>query len=280
MPKVDVNKKREYLADIPVKGLWRKFETGEIEKNLQIPLGQNKNNQDHTLNLGDCSHLIVAGETLSGVGMFRRVALATLLKFNEPEDLKFILIDTLNISFFDFKNIDKHLLFPIIKEAKEAKKSLEWARKESEKRLLNLYKPNEVRNFRNFGDYNENNPDNKIPAILIIITELADIINFDKNIDSQITSISMMAKATGIYFMLMTQRPTTVTVPGLIKANIYGRIAFKLPDKKMSKVILDEYGAEKLLGQGDMLFNSGFLRKSKRLQGYSLDETEIAKMVF
>jgi len=268
MPTVDVDTKRGYKASVSVQEIWNKFENGTIDKKLCIPLGQDTNKQDHFLDLKHYPHFIIGGVALSGVGMFRRVALATLLKFNKPEDLKFILIDHLKITFFDFKNIDKHLIFPIITDSKEAIKALEWANKESERRF-NLILKNKVRNIEM---YNQKNPKKKIPTILIMITELGELMKFNKEkVENLIIGLAMMAKWINISFMLTTQRLSVDTISGLIKANIGNRIAFQSGSKEASHLILDEEGAENLLGQGDMMVLTHYSASIKRMQGYCLE---------
>jgi DNA segregation ATPase FtsK/SpoIIIE, S-DNA-T family len=276
MPKVDVNKKRGYEASIPVEKIWSKLESGEISEDLLIPLGEDKNKKDNFLSLSRYFHVLAIGQALSGIGMFRRVALATLLKFNKPEDLKVILIDPLKISFFHFKNIEKYLLFPIITENEKAMEALEWARQENERRFQLLMKDK----FRNVDSYNKKNPEKKLPKIVIIISEFGELMDYDsKKFEGQYLRVSTMAKALGIYSILTTQRPNNDVVSPLIKSNVWVKIAFQLPGIEESRIAIDQSGAEKLLGQGDMLVKKCD-EEPERFQGYCLEEEDVEKIDF
>jgi len=274
MPKVDVNKKRGYEASVPVEKIWSKLENGMIDKNFCIPLGERKSKNDEYTNLDKAFHILAAGNVLSGFGMFRRVALATLLKYNKPEDLKFILIDPLKISFFHFKNIDKYLVFPIITENKKAINALEWAKEEMERRYEILTK-NKIKNIQR---YNEKNPDKKIPKIVIMITELGELMDFNaKTTEDSIVRTAQMAKAVGIHFIITTQRVTENTVTEPIKNNMPIKLAFQM-SKEASELFIDVSWADGLLGQGDMFMNNFGLMF--RMQGYCLEEEEIEKIIF
>lgn len=274
MPKVDVNKKRGYEASVPVEKIWSKIESGEIEGMFTVPLGENENKEDKFLDLSSYFHILAVGQTLSGVGMFRRVALATLLKLNKPDDLKLILIDPLKISFYHFKNIEKYLLFPVISDNKKAMESLEWAWQENERRYQLLLK-NKVRNI---DEYNKKKPENKLPKIVIFISEFGELMDFaGRKFEAQYLRIALMAKGFGIYTILTTQRPTEEVVTPLLKSNISCKIAFHLPSSNESRVVIDHGGAEKLLGQGDMLVCRNN-QEMERLQGYCIEEEEIEKI--
>lgn len=275
MPKIDVNAKRGYEASVPVQKIWSKFESGEIDENFCVPLGENEKKEDRFIHLDQPNHILVAGAVLSGVGMFRRVALATLLKFNKTEDLKFILIDLLKMSFYHFKNIENHLVFPIITDNDGAIKALEWAKQEVERRFEILSR-NRTQNIQN---YNEKNPDNKIPRIVIFITELGELMNNDSDeIIHSVVSTAMMAKAVGIHFILTTQRPSKDVLPDLLTYNMSVRIAFRSGSEEGSYAILGRKGAEELLGQGDMIVDT--FDSSEKMQGYCLEEEEVEKMIF
>jgi len=276
MPNVNINEKRGYEASVPVEKIWSKFQDSNIVSNLCIPLGENEKKADVCTDLISAHHILAAGVALSGFGMFRRVALATLLKFNKPEDLKFILIDPLEISFFDFRNIDKHLVFPIITGNKKAIEALEWANQEM-KRRYDVLAENRTHYLK---DYNENNPDKKIPVLVIMLTELGELLDYDKEAEKLILRLVMRSKCVGIHLIITTQRPTKDVITGLLKANIPTKIAFQTNDKEESLVIIDKVGAEELLGQGDMLVDSYLQSKPQRLQGYYLPEDNIRELVF
>lgn len=277
MPKVDVNAKRGYKASVPIEKYWDKF-GNDLEKHLHVPLGENKDKEAKSIDLKRSFHILAAGGALSGVGMFRRVALATLLKFNKPEDLQFILLDPLKISFFYFKNIKKHIMnYEIIKENDKALSALRWVNGEMEMRY-NIFNEN---NARNIDHYNGKKISKKMPRIIVFITELGELMDFNKKeTERLIISVAQMTKAVGIHFIITTQRPSLKVLTSLIKRNMPSRIAFQLPDKELSKIILDTDGAENLLGQGDMLVSDCDYEKPERMQGYCLEEEDIEKLVF
>lgn len=268
MPKIDVNKKRGYEASIPIEKYWDKFEK-DLNKSFHIPIGETKEKKCRSINLKRNLHILVGGGALSGVGMFRRVTLATLLKFNKPKDLQFILIDSLKISFFYFKNIDKYLALPIVRENKDVATALSWAREEMVRRYEALMK----NHTRNIDGYNKKNPSKKIPRIVIIITELGEIMEFNKKETKRLlVDLLQMARPVGIHLIITTQRPNFLRTIPLVIANMPTRIAFKTGDKSGSLAILDRRGAEKLLGQGDMLVWYRNVKEPERMQGYCLEE--------
>lgn len=267
MPKIDVNKKRGYEASVPVEKIWNKIENGEIDCDFCVPLGENEKKEDRFFDLEKSMHILAAGETLSGVGMFRRVALATLLKFHKPEDLKLILVDPLKISFSDFKNIDDYLLFPIITEVREAIEAFEWVVCENNRRFQLLIE----KKTKNIRRYSENNP--KIPRIIIMISEFGELMmHYDrKKVEALFIHMTQSAKASGIHLIITTQRPSEEVLTPLIKSNTPSKIAFKVPSANESRIIFGKDGAEKLLGQGDMLVYSEGTDSKERMQGYCIE---------
>jgi S-DNA-T family DNA segregation ATPase FtsK/SpoIIIE len=277
MPQVDINEKRGYEASVPVEKIWSKFRDGTMDSKFCIPLGENKKKEDVRIDLTSAHHILAAGAALSGFGMFRRVALATLLKFNKPEDLKFILIDPLEVSFFDFKNIDKHLVFPIITDNKKSIETLEWVYQELNRRY-DVLKESKTHYIET---YNENNPDKKIPIIVVMVTELGELLDFDKEkAEKIILLIATRSKCAGIHLIITTQRPTKDVITGLIFANMPTKIAFQTGSKEGSLAVLFREGAEELLGQGDMLVDNIHNANTQRLQGYYLSEEDIGELVF
>lgn len=276
MPKIDVNKKRGYKASAPVEKIWGNIESGAMDGSLCVPLGEDVKKRDIYLNLKTGLHILAAGEALSGVGMFRRVTLATLLKFNNADDLKFILIDSLHISFFDFKNIDERLVLPIVTQNDKAIEAFEWLNKEMSQRYETL----KISKYRTIDDYNKNNSSKKMPHIVLILTELGELIDYDKKAYELILRILQMSKCVGIHLILTTQWLSRNTIRATILANTPTKIVFKSGSKEGSAAILSRPGAEELLGQGDMIVESNCWLGSKRLQGYYIAEEVISKTVF
>lgn len=275
MPKIDINKKRGYDAIVQVKDLWDKIDNGIIDGKYCVPIGKNTKGEDRIIDLRKQLNVLVAGGAYSGVGMFKRIALATLLKYNNPEDMKFILIDPIKISFFYFNNIENRLLFPIVKENNEAVEMLKWINDEVSRRVDFLV----ANNYRNIYEYNKKNTESKIPNIVVFISELGELMDHDKKVEYLLISILPMTKAVGIHFIITTQRPTEDVVTPLISTNIFTKIAFQSGSEECSTAILGRAGAEKLLGQGDLIMDS-FAEKGERLQGYCMEEDEIDKIIF
>lgn len=270
MPKIDINKKRGYDAIVPLTGLWSKFDSGILDGRYCVPVGRNKKGEDLVIDLRKHLHILVAGGAYSGVGMFKRLVLVTLLKYNSPEDMKFILIDPIRISFFYFNNIEDRLLFPIVKENSEAIKTLEWVKKEMLRRY-DILSENRVRDIYR---YNELNKTKKIPDIIVVISEIGELIDCNDYVISIIGSIVLTSKYSGIHFIITTQRPTRDVLTSFLISNISTKLAFQNGD-----IIFGRRKIDKLLGQGDLIIES-FEHDLERAQGYCMEEDEIAKIIF
>ncbi len=242
--------------------------------NLTIALGKDVAGHIWLADLGKMPHLLISGATGSGKTVMINSIIVSLLYQNSPENLRFILIDPKRVELVLYNDIP-HLLCPVITKVEEAVSALKWAISEMEKRF-DLFSQNRARDI---GSYNSQAKE-KIPYILIIIDELADLmVASPKEIESSIIRLAQMARATGIHLILATQRPSVDIITGLIKANITSRIAFAVASMIDSRTILDFSGAEKLLGRGDMLFISPQLSKPKRLQGAYVSDEEIKRIV-
>jgi S-DNA-T family DNA segregation ATPase FtsK/SpoIIIE len=271
MLEVDESTKKGYDAYVPVEKLWSKLEDGTIDGNFCIPLGVNEKHVDVCIDINSAPHILVAGAPNAGVEMFRNVALATMLKFNKPEDLQFVLIDPLEISFSNFKNIDEHLGFTIITERDKAIKALEWANEEVEKRYTAFFNSKVM----NVDEYNQKNPKNTLQKVVIIITELSELVGYPSANHTEDLIIHLLQKSrnAGFHLILNTTNPDRKALPDLLIANIFTKIAFRTRNKKESRAILDfQTGAEKLLGQGDMLVSMPPRYDFQRMQGYYLAE--------
>lgn len=276
MPKIDINEKRGYDAIVPAKDLWDKIDSGALDCKYCIPIGRNEKGEDRVIDLRKHLCVLAAGGAYSGVGMFKRIALATLLKYNDSEDMKFILIDPIKISFFYFNSIDDRLFFPIVKDNSESIKMLEWVKKEILRRH-DIFIENHVRDIYK---YNRLKKIKKLPHIVVMISELGELIDYDsQKTQYLIGSIATLLKYSGIYLIITTQRPTKDVIAPPIECFIYTKIAFNSGSKECSKAILGRFGAEKLLGQGDLIIES-FEHKRERMQGYCMEEDEIDKIIF
>jgi len=215
--------------------------------------------------------LAVVGATGSGKSAMINSFLTSLLYRNSPNDLKLILVDPKRVELGLYNNIP-HLLTPVIVEPEKCISALKWAVAEMERRYKLLA---EVGN-RNIIEYNKAHPEEAMPYIVIVIDEMADLMVLAAaDVESLIVRLAQMARAIGIHLVLATQRPSVDVITGIIKANIPARLAFSVASQVDSRTILDQMGAEKLLGKGDMLFASPDFMKPRRIQGAFLDEKEV-----
>ena len=260
---------------------------------LTIALGRGISGKSVFGNLAKMPHALVAGTTGSGKSVTIHSMITSLLYRNGPDDLKFILIDPKRVELTLYNNIP-HLLTPVITDAKKTILALKWAAKEMDRRYDIL----EAESVRDIKSYHENvlgkiknkNKTNvegaeveisadRLPYILIIIDELADIMSsYPRELESAIVRLAQMSRAVGIHLILSTQRPEVNIITGLIKANIPARVALKVSSQVDSRTILDTGGAEKLLGAGDMLYSSGE-SQPERLQSAFISEAEVKKVV-
>jgi len=219
-------------------------------------------------------HMLIAGSTGSGKSVCINSIIISLLYANSPKQLRLILVDPKRVELTCYNGIP-HLLCPVIVNPNKTVSALKWAIKEMEERLGKLQEAG----ARDISSYNSTTKET-MPYIVIIIDELADLMTNNANdIETGIVRIAQMARAVGIHLIVSTQRPSVEVITGLIKANIPTRIAFRVASQVDSRTILDSSGAEKLLGNGDMLFLPGNLNKPKRVQNAFLTEEEVRKIV-
>ena len=216
---------------------------------MAIALGRDVAGSAVAIDLEKMPHLMVAGATGSGKSVCINSILSSLLFNNSPDELKLVLIDPKRVEMTNYNGIP-HLLTPVITEVDKTVSALKWAVYEMERR----YKVFSDLGKRNIQAYNDSpGPEGKLPYIVIVIDELADLMAASANEVEVYVRIAQMARATGIHLIVATQRPSVDVLTGLIKANITSRIAFATASQIDSRTILDMSGAEKLLGNGDML---------------------------
>lgn len=242
--------------------------------NLFIALGKDVSGTVWLYDLTRMPHLLVAGATNSGKSVCLNAIIVSLLYQNNPEDLRFIMVDPKRVELPTYNGIP-HLLTPVITDVNKTINALKWCLNEMERRYDVLNKSGK----RNIQSYNATAKE-KLPYIVFIIDELADfMMTSGKEMEAAIIRLAQMSRAIGIHLILATQRPSVDVITGLIKANIPTRIAFSVASLVDSKTILDSSGAEKLLGAGDMLFTAAELSKPKRIQGAYLSDSEINDVV-
>lgn len=247
------------------------FETRK--SNLTIALGKDVMGHPWLASLDKMPHLLIAGATGSGKSVCINSVILSLLFQSGPGDLKFIMVDPKRVELPIYNGIP-HLLTPVIIDVKKTINALRWAIKEMEKRFDILGQAH----HRNIASYNKATG-NEMPYIVFVIDELADLMaSAGAEVEAAIVRLSQMSRAVGIHLILATQRPSVDVLTGLIKANITSRIAFSVASLVDSRTILDQAGAEKLLGRGDMLYISAEISKPKRLQGAFASDNEIKRV--
>lgn len=223
----------------------------------------------------DVSHILLAGTARAGKSVFLQSMLTSLLLKARPDELKLLLIDPRQKSLPIFDGIP-HLLGPTVTDTNEAKDALTWAAEEVRRRHHVLTQCG----TRDWLRFNQQHPQDKLPAIVIVVDELSDLmLAFPQEVEGALYRLAQKAKGTGIHLLLATQRPSLDTFTSLIKANIPSRIAMALPSEVTSRAILDTTGAEKLLGRGDMLYRPVGATRPLRVQGAFVSTEEITKLL-
>ena len=245
---------------------------------LRFALGKDVAGHPKAANLESMPHMLIAGTTGSGKSVCVNAILSCLLLNNTPDDLRIILVDPKRVELTGYNGVP-HLLAPVVTEIERVVGALQWMTREMDTRY---HKFAEI-GARNIADYNARmlaQAGKKLPYLLVVIDELADLMMVAPDeTERTITRLAQLARATGIHMVLATQRPSVDVVTGLIKANFPARIAFAVASNTDSRVILDQPGAERLLGRGDMLFQAPDAPAPVRLQGVFVSDVEIARLV-
>ncbi|MCC6802210.1 MAG: DUF87 domain-containing protein [Anaerolineae bacterium] len=245
----------------------------KIKSPLAIALGQGVDGTPVAADLGSMPHLLIAGTTGSGKSVLVNAIIAGLLLNNPPQRMKFIMVDPKRVELTQYNGVP-HLVAPVVVELERIVSVLKWVTREMDER----YRKFSNAAARNIEDYNKHLPatEEQMPYIVVIIDELADLMMLAPDeTERVITRIAALARATGIHLVIATQRPSVDVVTGLIKANFPARVAFAVAGNTDSRVILDQPGAERLLGRGDMLWMSGDSPAPVRLQGVYVSDNEI-----
>lgn len=242
---------------------------------LAVGLGLNVSGNPVITDLGKMPHVLIAGTTGSGKSVLINALIATLLFRASPQEVKLILVDPKRVELSDYNDIP-HLLTPVIVEPDKILSALKWAISEMDRRYK-LFRDAQVRNITG---YNELSGFQALPYIIIIVDELQNLMDYAPvEVEDAIVRLASMARATGIHLIIATQRPSVDVITGIIKANIPCRIAFNVSSMVDSRVILDQPGAEKLLGRGDMLYVPPDASKPMRIQGVYVSDVEIRNLI-
>ena len=263
------NRKIVYIRDLIGSDDYRKS-----HNKLSIALGLDVVGNLSMANLAKMPHLLIAGATGAGKSVGINTIIASVLYNATPEEVRFLMVDPKRIELSGYEGIP-HLLHPVVVDPRLASRALNWAVREMERR----YKLLEESKVKSFDSYNESSEE-KLPYIVIVVDELADLMMVaSKDVEAAIARLAQMARAAGMHMILATQRPSVDVLTGLIKANFPTRISFKVASKIDSRTILDNSGAEHLLGAGDMLFLAPGTSTLKRIHGAYISEKETTDIV-
>ena len=247
----------------------------EASSKLTVGLGMDISGQAIFADIGKMPHLLVAGATGSGKSVCINTLISSILFKATPDEVKLILIDPKMVELSNYNGIP-HLMVPVVTDPKKASSVLNWAVQEMEKRY-SIFANHGVRDIKSF---NRRYPEEKLPLIVIVIDELADLMMVSpKDVEDAICRILQKARAAGIHMILATQRPSVNVITGIIKANLPSRISFAVSSQVDSRTILDRGGAETLLGKGDMLFSPQGAPKPIRVQGAFISDEEVEMLL-
>lgn len=267
---------------ISLVGLKSLFDTEYFQKAppLSFAVGRDVSGREVYADIAKMPHLLIAGATGAGKSVAIHSLIVSLLYKNSPQFLRFMMVDPKRVELAGYNGIP-HLLTPVIVDAKKTIISLRWAVREMERRYekLSLASARDI-NIYNNEMISEKSFDEILPNILIVIDELADLMAaYPREMEASIVRLAQMSRAVGIHLVVSTQRPSVEVITGLIKANITARIALQVASLVDSRTILDMVGAEKLLGNGDMLYLAGDVSKARRIQGGFISDNEVKKVV-
>lgn len=271
---VGVEVPNKSVATVGLREMLESKEYRERRGSLSFVLGKDVSGKSWTADLAKMPHLLVAGATGSGKSVCLNVIIMSYLYALGPDDVKFIMVDPKRVELQVYNGVP-HLITPVITKVPETVNALKWALREMDRRLDLLGSMN----AKDILSYNMRVQD-RLPYIVIVIDEMADLMaSSASEVEGPIVRLAQMSRATGIHLILATQRPSVDVITGLIKANVPGRVAFAVASATDSRTILDQQGAEKLLGRGDMLVTNNDIPVPKRLQGAFVSEAEIGRVV-
>ena len=266
-------------ADVRLRSILDSSEWKRNNEALSFAVGKDISGRPIINELNKMPHIVIAGQTGSGKSVMLNSLICSLLYRNSPAEMKLILVDPKQVEMTPYNDIP-HLLTPVITEPEKTISALKWAVGEMEQRY-NLLSEERVRDIKSYNQKMRGSSDDgqTMPYIVIVVDEMADLMMMAKrDVESLVVRIAQKARAVGIHLVLATQRPSVDVITGLIKANVPARIAFTVASQVDSRTILDQVGAEKLLGRGDMLFVTPSMSKPKRVQGAFLSDEEVLKI--
>jgi len=278
---VGIEVPNEQIALVTLRDVVESDAFRRLKSPLRFALGQDVAGNAVAADLSAMPHLLIAGQTGSGKSVCVNSLIACLLLHNTPDDLRLIMVDPKRVELTNYNGIP-HLLAPVVVETERVVGVLQWVLREMDMRYHKLAQAG----TRNIVEYNarletqKDGKEKKLPKLVVFIDELADLMMLaPEETQGAITRLAQLSRATGIHLVIATQRPSVEVVTGIIKANFPARIAFAVASNTDSRVILDQPGAERLLGRGDMLFQAPDAPASIRLQGTYVSDSEILSLV-
>ncbi len=270
------NKEKEVVA---LKDIIESNEFKGAKSKLSFALGKDAAGEAVVTDIAKMPHVLIAGSTGSGKSVCINTLITSIIYKAKPSEVKLVMVDPKVVELSVYNGIP-HLLIPVVTDPRKAAGALAWAVQE----MVNRYHLFAEKNVRDIAGYNEalekEGTEGKLPQIVIIIDELADLMMVAKNdVEDAICRLAQMARAAGMHLVIATQRPSVDVITGIIKANIASRISFAVTSQVDSRTILDSAGAEKLLGKGDMLFFPTGVLKPIRIQGAFVSDAEVEKIV-
>ena len=269
------NKQKEMV------GLREVIESEEFKNNdskLSVALGKDVAGSSVIANIAKMPHVLIAGSTGSGKSVCINTIITSIIYNSKPSEVKLVMVDPKVVELSVYNGIP-HLLIPVVTDPKKAAGALAWAVQEMDNRY-NLFAEKGVRDLVGYNKSAEHEGTGKLPQIVIIIDELADLMMVAaKEVEESICRLAQKARAAGMHLVIATQRPSVDVITGLIKANVPSRIAFAVSSQVDSRTILDQVGAEKLLGKGDMLYFPSGASKPTRVQGAFVSDEEVEQIV-
>ena len=267
-------------SPVPIREVLESEKFTSFQSKTAFALGKDIAGSCVVADIAKFPHVLIAGQTGSGKSVCINSLILSILYKARPDEVKLIMVDPKMVELGVYNGIP-HLLIPVVTDPKHAAGALNWAVTEMQNRY-NLLKDNNVRNLKGFNALMEERgePESKLPEIVIIIDEFADLmIAARSEVENAINRLAALARAAGMYLVIATQRPTVNVITGVIKANIPSRIAFNVTSQIDSRTILDAPGADKLLGKGDMLYNPSGAMKPMRIQGNFVSDAEIERVI-
>ena len=265
-------------SQVALRDLMDSKEFQKLNTPLALCLGQDVSGRAVCTDLATMPHLLIAGTTGSGKSVCVNGIIATLLLRNSPDQLKMLMIDPKRVELTTYRHIP-HLLVPVIVDLNKVVPSLQWIAREMDNRYTKFAETG-ARNIEDFNQRVGDDDEEHLPYLVIVVDELADLMMVaPEDTERILTRLAQMARATGIHMIIATQRPSVDVVTGLIKANFPARVAFAVASLIDSRVILDQPGAEQLLGRGDMLFQAPDAPQPLRMQGTFVSDVELRQLV-